>query len=748
MKYIFLSFVLLIVSCCALCQNECYKRIIEESIKIDTLQSSSGTGFLISDLGLIVTNRHVVEGTKYLKVTFNINGKKVTKKAKLYGVDNEVDLAVLGIEDELDDLKDILKKPLPYGFSESPLKLGDNIYVLGYPSPDLLGTNIKLTDGLISSNTGFMDDNEMYQISAPIQPGNSGSPMFDKYGNIKGIVVASYINGQVVNYAIKSKFLKTMLNEYSWGKKNSTQLNVVQGPKPKPNGDFKSMISTISQRICLIENITRKNYYEELKFQENSFFSKSSSVFTRYNGECDDMSLEQIFKSEVYRNGLDKTDEEYLKNWVEKYFKNDFGRALFYTLVNNYNYTWNDFDYHYKLEYLDKIGAFRNIIEEHDFKYKISSNKINENDFQAYVAGYFPYYFKAMITTYENDFKKIRLLIKYVDFLISLNENIEYVNYKNGVNSNKSSLLLYKSRAMLQLQKEYKPEEICAIIQLAKKLDPEKEIWVEYSCDKNNIAPNGHLNIYEKQANEKYYQGKYFEAIELFNKALEEDPNNANCYYLRGLSYTLNGRANDDKALADLTKALKMNGDNYIYYYIGFIHQRQNKLTEALLDYSASLKDYPDNTDAYFMRALCKSSFNDRYGAINDYDEIIKREKTAKPRVYDMATVYNNKAYCLIELNQLTKALPLVNRAIELDKNKGYIWDTRGELFYKLNEYQKCIRDMTMALTIDKSSGNSYYYRGLANVKLSNKLEGCSDLSKARDYGKIEAQEALKQNCK
>lgn len=484
MRLLLLSFIFLIASINTYSQADCYKRIVEEASKIDTLQASSGTGFLINNMGLIVTNRHVVEGALYLNVTFDINGKKVIKKAKVLGINNEVDLAILGIDDEkTEDLKDILKQPLPYGFSETPMKLGEKIYVLGFPSPDLLGTNIKLTDGIISATSGFMDDNEMYQISAPIQPGSSGSPMFDFNGNIKGIIVASYTNGQVVNYAIKSKFLKQMLNEYRVKPNNSKTLYVLEGPKQKYSGDFKSTINTVSKRICLIENVSRKTYYEEFKLQENTFHSKSTSVFGRYNGDCTDDKMEAILKNKVYERNLDKNDVEYLKNWAEKYFKDDFSRTLFYTLITNYDFSWNDFNYHYKLEYLDKIGASENIIQEHDFKYKLSSKKIDEYDFDAYVAGYFPYYFKAVLDIHERDYKKLRNLISYINLLIKLNDTVDFGEDKEGFhNSNKASLLLYKSRAMLALPNDFTPDEVCATIKFAKTVNPSIEIWVEYTC--------------------------------------------------------------------------------------------------------------------------------------------------------------------------------------------------------------------------------------------------------------------------
>jgi len=78
----------------------------------------------------------------------------------------------------------------------------------------IMGTEIKFTDGKISSKTGFQGDITKYQISVPIQPGNSGGPLFDYDGNLIGIT-SSGINPDLtenVNYAIKSIYLKSLVD--------------------------------------------------------------------------------------------------------------------------------------------------------------------------------------------------------------------------------------------------------------------------------------------------------------------------------------------------------------------------------------------------------------------------------------------------------------------------------------------------------------------------------------------------------
>ena len=83
--------------------------------------------------------------------------------------------------------------------------------VIGYPLTQALGNEIKLTNGIISSRTGYQGNISTYQISAPVQPGNSGGPMFDSKGNIIGIVVAGVPGAENVGYAIKTSYLKILI---------------------------------------------------------------------------------------------------------------------------------------------------------------------------------------------------------------------------------------------------------------------------------------------------------------------------------------------------------------------------------------------------------------------------------------------------------------------------------------------------------------------------------------------------------
>lgn len=253
--------------------------------------------------------------------------------------------------------------------------------------------------------------------------------------------------------------------------------------------------------------------------------------------------------------------------------------------------------------------------------------------------------------------------------------------------------------------------------------------------------------IYYNQASVKYQSRDFNGASEDLNKAIEADSNNIKAHYLRG-SINLNETANYDLAIRDFSKCIRLQPDNIDSYFSrGIAYQMQKKYNDAIKDFSKCINMDSKNTDALFMRALGELALKNNKGAVNDYDAIIRLEGEVRPKIFKMATVYNNKAYSLVGLGRYTEALPVVTRALELDNTSAYIWDTRGEIYYNLNDFNNCIRDMDKAISISLGD-NSFYIRGLAKIKLGRKEEGCQDLVKARELGKPEASEAIVKYCR
>ena len=112
--------------------------------------------------------------------------------------------------------------PLALADSAS-VRLGEDVYTVGYPLGDLLGESAKVTTGVISALEGLQGDARTLQISVPVQPGNSGGPLFTANGLVAGVVVASLsakvlyessgVLPQNVNFAVRSDYVRTLLRQ-------------------------------------------------------------------------------------------------------------------------------------------------------------------------------------------------------------------------------------------------------------------------------------------------------------------------------------------------------------------------------------------------------------------------------------------------------------------------------------------------------------------------------------------------------
>ena len=143
----------------------------------DTYKVASGTGFYVSDTGHIITNHHVIDGCKDMKVHSKGNVLETTKISE----DRRNDLALL---------KTTESPKHSFALSmESPFPLQD-IVVAGFPFGEKVSSTLKFTQGIVSSIAGLGNDYSQIQIDAALQPGNSGGPILDEYGNVVAVAVA------------------------------------------------------------------------------------------------------------------------------------------------------------------------------------------------------------------------------------------------------------------------------------------------------------------------------------------------------------------------------------------------------------------------------------------------------------------------------------------------------------------------------------------------------------------------------
>lgn len=175
---------------------------------ISSNEKISGSGFAISSDGYIVTNHHVTNGATSLNIR-GVNGDfSRTYAAKVVIGDKNNDLSIIKIDDP--GFTSIEK--IPYIIANRVSDVGSSVFVLGYPLRATMGDEIKLTNGIISSKSGFQGDVTSYQITAAVQPGNSGGPLFDEKGNIIGIINAKHIGAENASYAIKASYLLNLID--------------------------------------------------------------------------------------------------------------------------------------------------------------------------------------------------------------------------------------------------------------------------------------------------------------------------------------------------------------------------------------------------------------------------------------------------------------------------------------------------------------------------------------------------------
>jgi S1-C subfamily serine protease len=161
---------------------------------------SAGTGFLIDGKGYIVTSAHVLTATAAIVV----NNKGNEYNARIINIDPIRDLALL----KIDDSSFHPYTSVPYTIRKTGAELGEELFTLGYPRDSIV-----YNMGYLSAESGFDGDTSSYQISLSANPGNSGGPVFNRNGEIVGILSAREPRAQGVVFAIKAKTLLNLVNE-------------------------------------------------------------------------------------------------------------------------------------------------------------------------------------------------------------------------------------------------------------------------------------------------------------------------------------------------------------------------------------------------------------------------------------------------------------------------------------------------------------------------------------------------------
>lgn len=194
-----------------------------------TARSKSGTGFVVSASGHIVTNNHVISGCADIKG--NLTGEAAIT-LRVVSSDANNDLALLQAPSTT-AFKDFAR------IRDRSIRSGDSVVAIGFPYHGLLTSDFTVTTGIVSSLSGMRNDTRFLQISAPVQPGNSGGPLFDATGQIVGVVTGkvdalriAVATGNIpenINFAIKTGVLRDFLDN-----------SVVPYQTAEPKGELKT----------------------------------------------------------------------------------------------------------------------------------------------------------------------------------------------------------------------------------------------------------------------------------------------------------------------------------------------------------------------------------------------------------------------------------------------------------------------------------------------------------------------------
>jgi TPR repeat protein len=185
---------------------ETMAKLVDGAIKPAIRRGVYGSGVAVSRQGDILTNEHVVQGCE--KVRIQPAGVDVTVVAK----DSRNDLALLRV-------KGVIVPAIKFRAGRG-LRMGDELVVVGYPLRGILSSGAVVTTGIVNALTGVSDDTSSFQMSATVQPGSSGGPIFDNTGMLVGLVRARLlpsgpIAAQNVNFGINQATLTNFLDAHS-----------------------------------------------------------------------------------------------------------------------------------------------------------------------------------------------------------------------------------------------------------------------------------------------------------------------------------------------------------------------------------------------------------------------------------------------------------------------------------------------------------------------------------------------------
>ena len=670
----------------------------------------TGTGFFVSADGDLLTNFHVIQGAAHISARTNKGAIFLFERVIAESADSDVALLKFQATD-LDYLK--------LGSSAEAVE-GETVLVIGNPE-GLQGT---VSNGIISA---FRENRSYIQITAPVSPGSSGSPVLDETGRVIGMATLVSKEGQNLNFAISAEVIETVLRS------GAGQVTVVPSPTPSATPDRNLASSYVKRGNDESDQqeyeAAVKDYTEALRLtpgNEAAYEYRGIAYFhlSQFNKAADDLTT-AINLRPKYNNLYRYRGAAYLGLGNYSAAVDDESEAI--TLSPD-----SPEAYEYRGEAFRALGR----LQEARRDFAIA----RELDLENVPVGTVGSETEEPSPTPDEKLASIH----YSKALSEENEQNyagAIADYTEAILANPLFADAYKGRGRVHLFSEIKRSNGSKLLKWRQAVN-----LAQSSLD----VSRAQKALAQSDPDTATSPGLDKAAADL-SKAIGIKPDDAEAYFDRGLVYNRIG--SHSKAIADFSEAIRLNGDyKDAYIQRGTVYGHLGQYAKAIADYSAVIRLEP-NKDIYMVdRGRAYESLGEHDKAIADYSEAIRLNPNNGDAYFNRGLIYS-------ALRKYDKAIADLTEAISQLRRQGrYNFEAyynRGLAYAALRQYDKAITDYSevilqrepptnfgdpirfdpTTIQIEPTYVNAYENRGKAYEAIGEREKAKGDFKTAQQLG-------------